>query len=153
MVPQRPDDAGCALDAQQDAVTGIADPAQVEVAPLAAGDDGEHGAAFLVRPVEFDPLQQRTHLRILESGVDVLTDTLEEKRKVFRLRPDGGPADGRELAVELFQDFLRTGLHRSIIAVAPAAFEKHHQPPCDGPADEDAEVHELGKCLQWFHQG
>ena len=152
MIAECPDNRWCALDAEADPVAGVPHPADVEVASLAAGHHGESRPAFLVRALKLDPLQQRDHLRILKSGVDVLPDALEEKRKILGLRPDGRPPQGSELAVELLQDFLGTRLHSPVVIAAPAALENHHQSPCDRPCDQDGDVEESGKRLQRFHQ-
>ena len=58
MISEGTDDCRGTLNPEKDPVAGIPDPAQMEVAPLATGDHGEHRAAFLTRPMDLDSLQQ-----------------------------------------------------------------------------------------------
>jgi hypothetical protein len=56
VVAQGADDGWSTLDAEENAVARIADPAEVEVAALAAGDHGESGVALLIGSVAFDSI-------------------------------------------------------------------------------------------------
>ena len=58
VILERANDWRRALDAEQNPVTRVADPAQMKVTPLAADHYGESRAALLIRPLKLDSLQE-----------------------------------------------------------------------------------------------
>lgn len=132
---------------EEDAVAGIADPADVEFGGAAGGDDVEAGTALLVGAVVLDALEEGDHLWILEAGVEVLADVLEEVREVFRLGADGGAAEGGVFAFEFGEDFLRGGLGHGV-GLGPAALEQDEESDSHGDHEGTADVEESGQVVE-----
>lgn len=146
VVAEGADEAGGTLDTDEDAVAGVADPAEVEIGGAAAGDDGEGGGALIAGAVVFDALEEGDHVGILEAGIDVLADELEEEREILGLGADGGAGLGRgELALELLDDFLRGGLGGGVVGAVAVAPVEDIGSPGDRNHEGGADVEKAGE--------
>lgn len=142
-LPQGADDDGVALNLEIDAVAGVADPAQSQIARVVVGFDREHRLTFDTDAMVFDSVEQHLDLLFAKTGVDVLADGFEKEGEVFGLGLDAD-ARGRLVGVfELADDFRRCCFSEALEAsgVVPAHDEDsgdRQQPGSNDGSDEEA---------------